>query len=743
MYSSVETPGKSIRTGLGYLVAIGAVLLALGVRLALEPILGRYSPYLPFTLAVMVAARVGGRLPGIAATTLSAVSAAFFFLEPSYSFRIADAAAVWGLALFVVIGCLISVLVGHLRESLLTTARAEERLREQLQLVNLSHDAIITMDAERRITGWNKGAEELYGWTQGEALGQVTHALLRTTHQISTAAIDAILLESGRWDGELTHSTREGRWIQVESRQVVHKSRQAVSIQEINRDITEQNEAQEELREAHAQITTILESISDGFNAFDRQWRYTYVNAAGARLVGKPPEELLGKNFWEVWPHAADSPVGAAYRRAAAENICLQIEAFYPEPLNRWHEVRCYPSPEGLTVFFTDTTERRHAEERLRQKQKLESIGLLAGGVAHDFNNLLTVIMGSAAEALHECSACEHSKTILQASERAAYLTKQLLAYAGKGYMAPKPIDLSELVSNTTTLLQASLPKRARLEFDLAKDLPCVEADPGQMEQIAMNLVINAGEAIPPKTDGLIRISTSSCQVTPEAAHKHSAVFDAVPGPFVCLEVRDSGCGMDERTLARIFDPFFTTKFLGRGLGLAAVHGIARQNGGFIEVRSVPGEGATFRVFLPASQKRPAPRLKPAPQREGTPQSTTVLIVEDEEMVLNLASMTLRRYGYSVLQARNGKEALHVLATTSPQPSIVLLDLGMPVMGGDELLPVLNANYPGLKAVITSGYTEEEARRRLSPHALNGSFLQKPYTGMALTEKIGQALETH
>ena len=734
--------GKGIRTAFHYLVATGAVLAALGVRLALEPVMGRYSPYLPFALAVMIAARAGGRLPGFAATGLSALSVTYFFLEPLYTLRVRDPAALGGLALFAVIGCLISMLVGHLRESLLATACTEERLREQLQLVDLSHDAVITMDAERRITEWNTGAEELYGWTKADVQGQVTHALLQSTGPISMAGIDAKLLEAGRWDGELTHSARDGRRIRVESRQVAHKNGQSVRIQEINRDISEQKRVQEELDRAHRRITAILESISDGFNAFDREWRYTFVNAAVARMVGKSREELLGKNLWELWPHLEGTPSGAVYRRAVAENVPLQIEGFYPEPLNRWYEVRCYPSPEGLTLFFTDTTERRQAEERLRQKQKLESIGVLAGGVAHDFNNVLTVIMGSAAEALSECTSCEYSKSILTAAERAAYLTKQLLAYAGKGPIQPQIIDVSDLVSRTNPLLRASVPKRARLEFDLAPDLPCVEADPGQMEQVVMNLVINAGEAIPLKTGGVIRVSTSSCQVTPEAAHKHSAVSDVVPGPFVCLEVRDSGCGMDETTLARIFDPFFSTKFLGRGLGLAAVHGITRRNGGFIEVRSAPGDGATFRVFLPASPQRPAARPESAAEHEPARRSATVLVVEDEETVLNLAAITLRRYGYNVLPARNGGEALEVLASASPPPSVILVDLAMPVMGGDELLPILNAKYPGLKVVVTSGYPEEEARSRLAPYVMSGTFVQKPYTGMTLAEKIGQALDT-
>ena len=737
--SLVPAPAAGLRYG----VAGIAALAALGVRWALDPVLGVHSPYLASALAVIVAAWFGGRGPGFASTALSTLGTQFLLLEPRYSFAIAHREAVAGLALFVVVGSLISVLVGNLRELHLASARAEEALWRKTQLVDLSHDAIITADPGRRITGWNAGAEEMYGWTEAEAVGKSTHDLLHISAGVSTAGIDEILHREGRWDGELTHVARDGRRLAVESRQklVRDDTNQTVGILEINRDLTERKRAEGQLAAEHRRNTAILESISDGFNAFDREWRYTYVNPPAARMVGKTPEELLGKVVWDLWPAAADSPFGVAYRRAVAENIPVHVEDFYPEPLNRWFEVRCYPSPEGLSLFFTDTTERRHAEERLRQTQKLESIGLLAGGVAHDFNNILTVIMGSASAALAECGSCEHSKAILSASERAAYLTRQLLAYAGKGRTVAKLIDLTDLISGSTELLAASVPKRVSLSFSLSRDLPCLEADPSQIEQILMNLVINAGEAIPPRSDGLIEIATSGLEVTPEMAHHRWEGYDVAAGKYVCLEVRDNGDGMDESTASHVFDPFFTTKFTGRGLGLAALQGIVRTAKGFIEVRSRPGHGTTFRVFLPASgRQRPLESARSTP-RQQVRGASTILVVEDEEMVRKLACTTLRRYGYEVLEAQDGKHALRVLADSGALPSLALLDLAMPVMGGDELAPILGAKYPGLKIVMSSGYPEDEARRA-APNGSIASFLQKPYTGVALAEKIAQVLES-
>lgn len=726
--------------GLKYGVAAIAVAIALIARWALDPVLGTRAPYLPFSLAVILAARFGGRKPAFAATALSALAIVYLFLEPRYSFAVATAADGAGLALFLVVGIAISLLVGQLREALVSSAGAEESLRRQAQLIDLSHDAFITADANGVITGWSSGASEAYGWTEPEAVGKRIHELLQSRSQVPMAEVDAILVRDGRWAGELIHTARDGRQIISECRLVLMRDAKGVPVAMLqnDRDISERKRAEEQLVAEHRKNAAILESISDGFNVFDREWRYTRVNAAAAKMVGKTPAELLGKVVWELWPQAADSPFGIAYRRAMAENVPLQVEAFYPEPLNRWFEVRCYPSPEGLTLFFTDTTERRHAEERMRQAQKLESIGLLAGGVAHDFNNLLTVIMGSVGDALEECPSCEHSRAILSAAERAAYLTRQLLAYAGKGHTIKRLVDLTELVSHTTELLSASVPKRVKLRFDLTRDLPCLEADPSQIEQILMNLVINAGEAIPPKTDGSIEIATSGCEVTPEMARRHSQAYDVAAGPYVCLEVRDNGEGMDEATAARIFDPFFTTKFTGRGLGLAALHGIVRTSKGFVEVRSSPGTGTTFRVLLPASAKVPKEPVR-TPSHPALRGSATVLVVDDEEMVRKLAAMTLRRYGYEVLEAQNGKHALEVIAGARAMPSLVLLDLAMPVMGGDELVAILADRYPSLKIVLSSGYPEEEARRSSANESI-ASFLQKPYTGAMLAEKVAQVL---
>ncbi len=843
--------------------------------------LGPHAPYLPFALAIIFGARIGGRRGGLAATALSTLVVLTFLIEPGAALSHWNSGELAGLMLFALVGTVISLLVGDLREALLSTAKAEEVLRRKTQLVDLSNDAIIAADSSRRITSWNAGATEMYGWTESEALGKVIHEFLSTTSEISTAGIDHILEREGRWDGELKHIAKDGRRLVVESRQVLVRDKRnaPVGILEINRDVTERKRAEEALRQSEEQFRTLANAIpqlcwmakGDGWIFWYNERWYQYTGTTPQDMEGwgwqavhdpnvlpavlarwqesiasgqpfdmifplrgadggfrhfltrvmpvhdgegkivrwfgtntdvteeRRAEEALreaseqrrlalesaqmgswdyrfdtGQMFWDERArrtfgvasggqiefeamiariHEDDRPAikDAVQRAIAGANdgaYHREYRVQWPDGSVRWvaSHGRALFEGEGeqrRAVRFIgvnmDITDRKNADERLRQTQKLESIGLLAGGVAHDFNNLLTVIMGSASAELAERPSSENSKAILSAAERAAYLTKQLLAYAGKGHNIVKLVNLTEVVSQCTGLLSASIPKRAALSFHLSKDLPYLEADPSRIEQILMNLVVNAGEAIPAKTDGLIEIATTSVEVTPEIARLHSRTYDVAAGRYVCLQVSDNGAGMDEATISRIFDPFFTTKFTGRGLGLAAVQGIVRTSGGFVEVRSSTGSGTIFRVYLPASEKPRRTERRVSAPREELRGTSTILVVDDEEMVRTLACRALRRYGYEVREAQDGDEALRVLEESAAPPSLILLDLALPVMGGDELVPILRTKYPALKILISSGYPEEEARK-LSPNGTVTAYLQKPYTGVVLAEKVAKAL---
>jgi signal transduction histidine kinase/ActR/RegA family two-component response regulator len=381
--------------------------------------------------------------------------------------------------------------------------------------------------------------------------------------------------------------------------------------------------------------------------------------------------------------------------------------------------------------------ERARQEERLRETQKLESIGVLAGGIAHDFNNLLAVVLGNTSLALDAVPPQSPVRpwltSAMEATERAARLTAQLLAYAGKGRFFLESLDLSEHVRQMSSLLQTSIPRTVQLRLELAAGLPRIEADAGQIQQVVMNLVINAAEAIPEGQTGTVLIATGMQEVDDAYSQSRFADTHLTPGRYVSLEVRDKGTGMDEKTLGRIFDPFFTTKFTGRGLGLAAVLGIVRGHKGGIRVESTPGQGTTFKVLFPATadqQRMPeeAETVQASPAGTGT-----VLVIDDEELVRRTARAALERFGYTVLEAENGEAGLELFRSRADDVSIVLLDMTMPVMSGEETFRHLRTIRPEVKVILSSGYNEIETTRRFNATGLAG-FLQKPYTGARLAE---------
>ena len=389
--------------------------------------------------------------------------------------------------------------------------------------------------------------------------------------------------------------------------------------------------------------------------------------------------------------------------------------------------------------------ERARSDEKMLQKQKLESLGILAGGVAHDFNNLLTGILGNASLALDtvppNSPAVRMLHDVVEASERAAHLTKQLLAYAGKGRFFVQSVDLSEIVREISHLIKSSIPKNAQVRLDLADQLPCIEADASQLQQLVMNLVINGAEAIPEGQAGSVLVTTRTQHVDENYLTQLSATGEIAVGEYVTLEVHDTGTGMDEETLRRIFDPFFTTKFAGRGLGLAATQGIVRGHKGLLKVYTTPGHGSTFKVLFPAAtEARQAIRVAPPAPLKVSSRRGTVLVIDDEEVVRRSAKASLERGGYDTVLAENGVEGIQVFTALAGKISLVLLDLTMPGPGGEEVLRQLQMINPATRVILSSGYNEVEVIQRFTGKGLAG-FLQKPYTAAALVDKVNGVLK--
>jgi two-component system, cell cycle sensor histidine kinase and response regulator CckA len=388
--------------------------------------------------------------------------------------------------------------------------------------------------------------------------------------------------------------------------------------------------------------------------------------------------------------------------------------------------------------------ERRELEEQLRCARELESLGILAGGVAHDFNNLLTGILGFASQVLDltpsDAPTADMLRHVIGASERAADLTRQLLAYAGKGKFVVGPVNLSELVRKTSDLIRSTVPRNVSLEVNLQNDIPMVEADATQIQQLVMNLILNAAEAASDRS-GEVRIATGVCAIAPGETVTQYRPEAPPPGSYVMLRVSDDGCGMNEIVKAKIFDPFFTTKFTGRGLGLSAALGIVRSHRGAIDVASGEGEGSTFTVLLPALAAASAriEAVKPAREME-TPESAAILVIDDEEVVRRAARVALEHAGYTVFEASSGPDGADLFTRVHDRISAVLLDLTMPRMDGREVRRCIRRIRADMKIIISSGYEESYAMKQFSDDP-SLTFLKKPYTAQRLVGKMREVLD--
>lgn len=403
--------------------------------------------------------------------------------------------------------------------------------------------------------------------------------------------------------------------------------------------------------------------------------------------------------------------------------------------------IRLQENPYQDLSFVLDLTESKKLQQRVLEAQKFESVGVLAGGIAHDFNNILVGVIGHASLAQDLLPPGHQVRDLLaqivRNGEHAAHLTRQLLAYSGKGQFLLEPLHLSALFEEISILVRPAIARNIAVEMNLPADLPAVDADRGQMRQVFTNLVLNAAESIG-EQGGRIWVETGVRNIETVSPQETWAAGEARPGPYVYLEVVDTGCGMDEATKAKIFDPFYTTKFVGRGLGLAAVAGIVRGHKGALRVTSTPGQGTRFLVLFPSSAKAipaEAPKAVSPAHSRGT-----VLVVDDEAVVRQMARAALERHGYQVELAENGPRAIEVFQSDPMRFSLIVLDLSMPGMSGAQALPELRRTRPEIPVLITSGYGEAQTLGMFAGQKVSG-FLQKPFSSQVLLKRIGDTME--
>ena len=511
-----------------------------------------------------------------------------------------------------------------------------------------------------------------------------------------------------------------------------------------------------ELRKAVASQRATLESTAEGIVAVDDEDRVTSYNQRLIDMWRLPPEVEARRlhSEWSAWALQQMHDPGRAITNFRPANQAQQLDTSVIQ-LKDGRTFERHAQPQvldgrivGRVWSFRDVTDRLKAEDEQRRVdaqmqhvQKLESLGVLAGGIAHDFNNLLVGLLGHAGLALMDAPpgspVFERLKHIETGAMRAAELTNQMLAYSGKGHFVVQQLDLSLLVQEMAALLGSAVAKNATLVMDLAPELPSVRVDPAQLRQVVMNLITNASDAIGAQP-GRIELTTSLVTPTRADLDEFGLTPDLDEGEYVCLQVRDSGCGMDEATRGRVFEPFFTTKFTGRGLGLAAVLGIIRGHQGAIKIASAPGQGTTFRVLLPAAGAPAKAALDPS--RRVAAARGHILVVDDEPSVRMIARECLRRAGFTVATANDGDEAIQALRQGEQRIDAVLLDLTMARMSGMETFRQLRALQPDIRVVLMSGYSDSGETDRDAAEGLAG-FIQKPFLPAALVEVMANALE--
>jgi two-component system cell cycle sensor histidine kinase/response regulator CckA len=636
-------------------------------------------------------------------------------------------------------------------KKLLAAERDALLARLQLQIERMPL-AYLLSGPDMRYTRWNPAAERMFGFPEAEVLGR--HPCETIVPPQSADLVTGIFarLMAGDMNAHCVSEnvTRDGRTITCEwhNTPVFDAANTFQGVLSLAQDITERRRAEVtlSLRDRAIQAVTQGILITDP-NRPDNP--ITYASPGFQQMTGYAADEVLGRNCRFLQGKATDPAAVARLREAVKhERPCtVELLNYRKDGTPFWNELSISPVRDAtgrLTHFVgaqVDVTGRRLLEEQLRQSQKMDAVGQLAGGVAHDFNNLLTIINGYSdlitSQVPEGTETWEFAREIHSAGVRAAALTQQLLAFSRKQVLEPKVLHLNAIVADTDRMLRRLIGEDVSVSAVLARDLGHVRADPGQVEQVIINLAVNARDAMP--QGGRLTIETANAELDATYTQTHP---DLRPGPYVLLAMTDTGTGMDAATKARIFEPFFTTKAAGKGtgLGLATVFGIIKQSGGHLDVYSEAGRGTTFKIYLPRVEPVPASGVVAPRKTRVAPGSQTILLTEDEPALRALASRILGGHGYRVVEAGNGESALAAAEAFAGAIHLLVTDVVMPGMSGRQLAERLVAVRPAVKVLYMSGYTDDAVVRHGILQA-ETPFLQKPFTPAALIQKVSEVME--
>jgi two-component system cell cycle sensor histidine kinase/response regulator CckA len=609
---------------------------------------------------------------------------------------------------------------------------------------------IVLLEPDGKIAGFNRACEELTGYTAAQALGTPVWALLAPEEVEAAKAVFAQLRAGhfpNRHENHWVTKSGERRLIAWSNTALLNRDGSLAYIVATGVDVTEQRRVEAELKELNQTLRTLVETGPLAIVGMDLEGNVTAWNRAAEKMFGWTEAEALHR-FLPTVPEGDRGFTRENLRRVRRGECLSGVERRRRRKDGSPIDVAIWNAPQrdasgainGVISVIADVTDRKRLEEQFRQSQKMEAVGRLAGGVAHDFNNLLTIINGYAQMAL-DMSGPDHPlaeaiQEILRAGDSAAGLTSQLLAFSRRQVVQPRVVDLNALVTGMDKMLHRLIGEDVDLLTVLGSGLPQVKVDPGQFQQVVMNLVVNSRDAMP--NGGRLTIETAAATLDPD----FNPGPPALPrGEYAVLTVVDTGKGMSEETLGHLFEPFFTTKGKGKGtgLGLSTVYGIVKQAGGDVTVSSALEEGTTFRIYLPAVEEMPAAAAgnqKPA-RRTGT---ETVLLAEDDAGLRKLVHDVLRSHGYTVLEAAAPEQAISLCDSHKGPIHLFLSDVIMPRMGGRELAERVLALRPGIRVLYMSGYTAEALPRGMFEER-GFTFMQKPFTPEMLLLRVREALD--
>ena len=620
-------------------------------------------------------------------------------------------------------------------------------------IIGSAIDSIISLDEQQRVVLFNAAAEKMFLCSEAEAVGQSIERFIPQRFHAAHSCHIRAFGETGvtnRVMGALEPIwalRADGEEFEIEASISQTESGGKKIFTVIMRDVSMRKQSEDALRRSEDRFSKAFRSNPLAITiSTEAEGRYLDVNEAFLDLLGYEREDVVGRTAAELnfWADPLDR--GEMIRKLNEENLVAKHQMRYRTAKGKireaeiWAESIEVDGQRCVLAITRDVTEMIQLEAQLRQAQKMEAVGRLAGGIAHDFNNILGIIIGYSDISLGliapENPVNQYVSETKKAAKRAALLTKQLLAFSRKQVVFPRTLDLNEVVRNATEMFLRLVGEDIAVEFRPTVPLGSIKADLGQIEQVLMNLVVNARDAMP--TGGRIMIETGEAELDESYVSQHR---DAYVGQYVVLVVSDTGCGMDETIQSQIFEPFFTTKGVGHGtgLGLSTVYGIVKQNEGSVFVYSEPCKGTTFKVYFPRVGGKPEALVLSKDDAEPRGRSETILVVEDDKTLRELTVKLLLDGGYRVIEAKDGEDALTIMATSEAGIDLLLTDVIMPEKSGPELVKQAEEGYPKTRSLFMSGYSGDMVKR----HGLliqEDSFLEKPFTKRSLLKKVYSAL---